>query len=146
MFLALFWAHVGQPDGHLGWTTLMPLASIYPTNPRTNPWNFVANRVWPNQVKSWKWVIFVNQHDFKWMYDISYESTHSQLYCEPKKLSNSKIHILTISGQMSIKPPIVINCATYLESISPFPTYQCDLWRTFSDSDIHYYLPIYFYS
>ena len=23
-----------------GWATLMPFASIYPTDPRTNPWNF----------------------------------------------------------------------------------------------------------
>ena len=40
MFLALFWAYVGQPDGHIGWVTLMPFASINPTNPRTNLWNF----------------------------------------------------------------------------------------------------------
>ena len=39
-FLALFWAHVGHLDGHIGWATLMPFASIYPTDPRTNPWNF----------------------------------------------------------------------------------------------------------
>ena len=41
--LALFWAYVGQPDGHIGWVTLMPFASINPTNPRTNPWNFGGN-------------------------------------------------------------------------------------------------------
>ena len=41
--LALFWAYVGQPDGHMGWVTLMPLASINPTNPRTNLWNFGEN-------------------------------------------------------------------------------------------------------
>jgi hypothetical protein len=34
-----FWAHIGQPD-HIGWATMMPFASIYLTNPRTNPWNF----------------------------------------------------------------------------------------------------------
>ena len=36
----LFWAYVRQPDDHRGWTTLIPFASIYSTNPRTNPWNF----------------------------------------------------------------------------------------------------------
>ena len=39
-FLALFWAHVGQPDDHIGWPTLIPFASIFSTNSRTNPWNF----------------------------------------------------------------------------------------------------------
>ena len=32
-FLALFWAHIGQPDDHISWATLMPFISIYPTNP-----------------------------------------------------------------------------------------------------------------
>ena len=36
----LLWGYVRQPDDHLGWATLMPFASIYSTNPRTNPWNF----------------------------------------------------------------------------------------------------------
>ena len=40
VFLALFWAYVGQPDDHTGWATLMPFASIYSTHPETNPWNF----------------------------------------------------------------------------------------------------------
>ena len=31
-FLALFWAHIGQPDNHIGWATLMPFASIYSSN------------------------------------------------------------------------------------------------------------------
>ena len=39
-FLALFWAYIGVPDSHIGWATLMPLASIYPTKPKTNPWKF----------------------------------------------------------------------------------------------------------
>ena len=43
VFLALFWAYVRQPDGHIGWVILMPFASINPTNPRTNPWNFGGN-------------------------------------------------------------------------------------------------------
>ena len=30
MFLALFWAYIGQPDNHIGWVTLMPLKSINP--------------------------------------------------------------------------------------------------------------------
>ena len=38
VFLALFWAYVGQSDDHIGWTTLMPVASIYRTNQRINPW------------------------------------------------------------------------------------------------------------
>ena len=40
VFLACFRAYVGQNDNHIGWTTSMPFASIYPTYPRTNPWNF----------------------------------------------------------------------------------------------------------
>ena len=40
VFLALFWTYIGQPVDHIGWATLMPLSSIYPINPRTNPWNF----------------------------------------------------------------------------------------------------------
>ena len=39
-FLALFWAHVGQPDNHIGSATLMLFAPIYSTNPRTNSWKF----------------------------------------------------------------------------------------------------------
>ena len=39
-FFACFWAYVGQPHGHMGWAKSMPFASINPTNPRTNPWNF----------------------------------------------------------------------------------------------------------
>jgi hypothetical protein len=27
-------------DSHIGWDKSMPFASINPTNPRTNPWNF----------------------------------------------------------------------------------------------------------
>ena len=43
MFLALFWAYIGQPDDHIGWVTLMPFASINPIIPRTNLWNFGEN-------------------------------------------------------------------------------------------------------
>ena len=39
-FFACFWAYVGQPHGHMGWAKSVPFASINPTNPRTNPWNF----------------------------------------------------------------------------------------------------------
>ena len=40
VFLGCFWAYVGQPHDHTSWATPMPFASINPTNPRTNPWNF----------------------------------------------------------------------------------------------------------
>ena len=43
VFLGHFWAYVGEPHGHTGWATSMPFASINPTNPRTNPWNFGGN-------------------------------------------------------------------------------------------------------
>ncbi len=43
VFLGCFWAYVGQPHDHIGWATSMPFASINPTNPRTNPWNFGGN-------------------------------------------------------------------------------------------------------
>ena len=45
--LAFFRAHVGQPVNHIGWAILMSL-SIYPTNPRTNLWNFCEKtlRIW----------------------------------------------------------------------------------------------------
>ena len=39
-FFGNFWAYVGQPHDHIGWAPSMPFASINPTNPRTNPWNF----------------------------------------------------------------------------------------------------------
>ena len=42
-FFACFWAYVGQPHSHIGWALSMPFASITPTNPRTNPWNFGGN-------------------------------------------------------------------------------------------------------
>ena len=41
--LALFWAYVGQPEGHIGWVTLTPFSSINSTNPRTNLGNFGDN-------------------------------------------------------------------------------------------------------
>ena len=43
MYFTPFWASVWQPDHHVGWATSMPFASIYPTHPRTNPWNFCKN-------------------------------------------------------------------------------------------------------
>jgi hypothetical protein len=42
-FLAVNWAYVGQPDDHIGWAKSMPFASIDPTYPRTNSWNFGEN-------------------------------------------------------------------------------------------------------
>ena len=39
-FLACFWAHVGQPHGHIDWAIPMPFESMISTNPRTNPWSF----------------------------------------------------------------------------------------------------------
>ena len=39
-FFACFWAYVWQPQDYKGWAKSMPFASINPTNPRTNPWNF----------------------------------------------------------------------------------------------------------
>ena len=42
-FFVCFWAYVGQPHDHIHWATSMPFASINPTNPRTNPWNFGGN-------------------------------------------------------------------------------------------------------
>ena len=39
-FFACFRPYVRQPGNHIGWATSMPFASIYSTDPRTNPWNF----------------------------------------------------------------------------------------------------------
>ena len=39
-FFACFCPYVGQPHSHIGWDKSMPFASINPTNPRTDPWNF----------------------------------------------------------------------------------------------------------
>ena len=39
-FLACFCPYVRQPHNHIGWAELMAFASINPTNPRTNLWNF----------------------------------------------------------------------------------------------------------
>ena len=55
-----------------------------------------TSRILPNHLKSWKWVIIktlqlscVKQNYFKWMYDITYESTHSQLWFGLKIFSKS---------------------------------------------------------
>ena len=40
MFLGCFCPYIRQPHDNIGWATLMPFASINPTNPRTNLWNF----------------------------------------------------------------------------------------------------------
>ena len=39
-FFGCFCPYVRQPHDHIGWATSMPFASINPTNPRTNLWNF----------------------------------------------------------------------------------------------------------
>ena len=39
-FFTCFCPYVRQPHDHIGWATSMPFASINPTNPRTNLWNF----------------------------------------------------------------------------------------------------------
>ena len=57
-FLALFWAYIGQPDNHIGWATLMPFASIYSTNPRTNPWNFRKKILRIDGAGKWHFVVF----------------------------------------------------------------------------------------
>ena len=36
----LFRAYVGQPDDHIVLAPSIPFASIYPSHPRTNPWNY----------------------------------------------------------------------------------------------------------
>ena len=41
MHFSPFWAYIRHPKGHIDWATLLPFASIYPTNPRTNSWNFL---------------------------------------------------------------------------------------------------------
>ena len=40
VFLGCFCPYVRQPHDHIGWATLMGFASINPTNPRTDLWNF----------------------------------------------------------------------------------------------------------
>ena len=50
------------------------------------------------------------------MYDMSYESTHSQLQFGPKKISKSKIHILPNYEQMNLKTAIVV-CQVFWEPI-----------------------------
>ena len=58
VFFACFRAYVGQPLNHIGWTTSMPFASINPTNPRTNPWNFHRKtfRIWGVENLFFFWV------------------------------------------------------------------------------------------
>ena len=43
--LALFRAYFKQPQGHIGWVTLMSLESINPNIPRTNLWNFGEKKI-----------------------------------------------------------------------------------------------------
>ena len=71
VFLACFRAYVGQPDNHIiiGWATSMPFASIYPTNPRTNWWNFHKKNIenWQNWKTQFFWVghfEFIFSHKF----------------------------------------------------------------------------------
>jgi hypothetical protein len=40
VFLGCFCPYVRQPHNHICWVTLMAFASINPTNPRTDLWNF----------------------------------------------------------------------------------------------------------
>ena len=54
-----FWAYIGQPDNHIGWATLMPFPSIYPTNSRTNPLNF-SEKYWD------LWVLKDQSLKFSW--------------------------------------------------------------------------------
>ena len=42
-FFACFCPYVRQPHSHIGWDKSMPFASVNPSNPRTNPWNFHKN-------------------------------------------------------------------------------------------------------
>ena len=39
-FFTCFCPYVRQPHDHIGWALSMPFASINPTKPRTNLWNF----------------------------------------------------------------------------------------------------------
>ena len=48
-----FWAYVGQPHDHIGWAPSMPFASINPTNPRTDPWNFHKKILRIDRVEKW---------------------------------------------------------------------------------------------
>ena len=54
-FLSLH--RLGQPNGPISSATLMPFTSIYPTNPRTNPWNF--------HKKYWELAILKNSFFFQ---------------------------------------------------------------------------------
>ena len=51
----------------------------------------------------------VNQHDFNCMYDIPYEIQMFGYNLGSQKMSKSKLHILTISEPISMKPAIVIS-------------------------------------
>ena len=53
MFFGHFWAYVGQPHDHIGWAPTMPFASINPTNPRTDPWNFHKKILRIDRVEKW---------------------------------------------------------------------------------------------
>ena len=52
-FFACFWAYVWQPHDHIGWALSMPFASINPTNPRTNSWNFHKKILRIDRVEKW---------------------------------------------------------------------------------------------
>ena len=59
VFFACFRPYVGQLDDHIGWVTLMPFATIYPTDPRTNPSQF-CKKYWELTVL--KNVVFLRSH------------------------------------------------------------------------------------
>ena len=72
--------------------------------------DFFNNSILQNQVErgSCSRHSSVNQDDFKWMYDIAYESTYSQLWFGPKRISKSRICILPNYEQTDSKTAIDI--------------------------------------
>ena len=55
-----FLAYIGQPDDHKCWATSLPFTSIYPTNLRTNLWNFHKKSF--ENWRSWKSQFFWVSH------------------------------------------------------------------------------------
>ena len=64
VFLGCFWAYVRQPHDHISWAELMAFASINPTNPRTNLWNFHEKFLRICDFEKWPFWIFFPKKNF----------------------------------------------------------------------------------
>ena len=97
-------------DDHIDWATLMHFASIYPTNPRTNSWNFHEKKFrigWAKNLRFFESAI-LNWTKFWWLPWFPAKSKGYIKLCSIKRV-NSKI-ILTAVNKTFTFHNIVHTC------------------------------------